>query len=275
VFIFDMNWHQKASLWGGYTWDANLFPVPEQVLDYLQSENLLSGANLHDNSGVIREEAEYEAMRAAIGWKSQSNIPFASCSNQTFAFALEDIIVSPLGFDVPWIDWQQGGDKGGCSGETQNPTIWLNRLRATANLRTGKSNQRGMALGRWGGLGNHRYPSGFSGDVLVVSWKDLAFQVFFSITASNVQFAWSHVSKCGCQCLVLSDLAERTFWVHMATQTVTTSCKCDGFSGVRFLPCFELTTVGWPKVFALTLTIVQTLKCLICLASITSLLGRR
>ena len=28
-----------------------------------------------------------------------------------------------------WIDWQQGGKEGGCLGEKQNPTIWLNKLR--------------------------------------------------------------------------------------------------------------------------------------------------
>ncbi len=192
VFIFDMNWHFKFG-WGAYTWDSNNFPVPSTVMQYLQKEqNLLVGANLHDESGVVKEEARYDAFRNAVGWSSNTKtIPFLSCSNVTFAFALEDVVVSPLGFDVPWIDWQQGGDKGGCTDGTHNPTIVLNRLRATANLRTGSST-RGMAFGRWGGLGNHRFPTGFSGDVLVVSWKDLAFQPYFSITASNVQFAWSH-----------------------------------------------------------------------------------
>jgi len=29
-----------------------------------------------------------------------------------------------------WIDWQQGGEEGGCTGLAQNPTIWyaLNRV---------------------------------------------------------------------------------------------------------------------------------------------------
>lgn len=158
-----MNWHEKYG-WGGYSWDANNFPVPETVMSFLQNEErLLVGANFHDNSGLVKEEARYKAMSQAVGWRSSTEtIPFLSCSNETFAFALEDVVVSPLGFDIPWIDWQQGGEKGGCTDvETHNPTIWLNRLRATANLRTGNSNQRGMALGRWGGLGNHRYPTGF------------------------------------------------------------------------------------------------------------------
>jgi len=47
------------------------------------------------------------------------------------------------------------------------PTIQLNRLRVTAPKRRG-SDTRGMVLARWGGLGNHRYQVGFSGDVDLV-----------------------------------------------------------------------------------------------------------
>lgn len=108
VFIFDMDWHIKH--WGGYSWDANNFPVPEAVLSYLQGkENLLVGANFHDDTGVGTDETKYNAMKQAIGYTGSNAIPFQSCVNKTVAFALEDVVVSPLGFDVPWIDWQQGG----------------------------------------------------------------------------------------------------------------------------------------------------------------------
>ncbi len=42
---------------------------------------------------------------------------------------------------------------------------------------------------RWGGLGNHRYPIGFSGDTLV-RWSALAFQPRFTSTAANVAYGW-------------------------------------------------------------------------------------
>ena len=49
-----------------------------------------------------------------------------------------------------------------------------------------------MILSRWGGLGNHRYQIGFSGDTRC-SWPSLAFQPYFTATAGNVGFAyWSH-----------------------------------------------------------------------------------
>lgn len=50
-----------------------------------------------------------------------------------------------------------------------------------------------MVLARFGGLGNHRYQVGFSGDVKTLSWANLAYQPYFSSTASNVGFGfWSH-----------------------------------------------------------------------------------
>lgn len=51
---------------------------------------------------------------------------------------------------------------------------------------------RPMLYHRWGGLGNHRYQIGFSGDA-VISWKSLEFQPYFTNCASNVLYGyWSH-----------------------------------------------------------------------------------
>ena len=45
---------------------------------------------------------------------------------------------------------------------------------------------------RWGGLGNQRYPIGFSGDTKS-TWESLAFQPSFTASAANVAFGyWSH-----------------------------------------------------------------------------------
>ena len=112
---------------------------------------------------------------------------------------LEDIVLGAItgnetspGFDFWWIDWQQGGDKGGCTGELINPTIWTDKLRATYHIRRGET-KRGMVLARWGGLGNHRYQVGFSGDVNPLAWNSFAYQPYFSSTASNVGYGfWSH-----------------------------------------------------------------------------------
>lgn len=114
--------------------------------------------------------------------------------------------------DFYWIDWQQGGTQGGAAGGTQNPTvdgivyslqyidsfymfvrvqIWTNKIRVTDPKRQGKS-KRGLVLARWGGIGTHRYQVGFSGDVNPMSWDTLAYQPYFSLTASNVLYGyWS------------------------------------------------------------------------------------
>lgn len=80
---------------------------------------------------------------------------------------LEDVVLKPLedlGVGFWWNDWYQGGAEGGCKNYNFNPTIMLNKLRATDIKRwyvSGLTNQshfqRSMVLGRLGGLGNHRY----------------------------------------------------------------------------------------------------------------------
>ena len=69
------------------------------------------------------------------------------------------------------------------------PTWWLNYVHFTDQQREGK---RPLLFHRWGGLGNHRYQIGFSGDTISV-WDSLAFQPWFTATAANVGYAyWSH-----------------------------------------------------------------------------------
>ena len=195
-YILDMDWHTKQG-WGGYSWDKHLFPVPQAVMKQLQARGLLTSGNLHDDDGMRSNEEQYLPFCKALGIDcSQNQTIMFQITNETHALALEDVVLKPLedqGFgNFWWIDWQQGGAQGGCQGLKQNPTIWLSRLRASDHIRRG-SNQRGMVLGRWGGLGNHRYQVGFSGDVDVVDWQNLAYQPYFSMTASNVLFGfWSH-----------------------------------------------------------------------------------
>lgn len=163
----------------------------------LKAMGLLTSGNLHDANGIAPYEDQYSAFCAAMGANPAANQTFAfDIANETYALAVEDVILKPLqdqGFgDFWWIDWQQGGTQGGCKGGKMNPTILLNRLRGTSNIRRGET-QRGMILARYGGLGSHRYQVGFSGDVQDVSWANLAYQPYFSFTASNVLFGfWSH-----------------------------------------------------------------------------------
>ena len=177
-----------------------LFPFGGgEVLNPLKEKlGLKFGANIHDDDGIGPFETSYEAMAKAVNFDVSNNdtVPFMSCSSPDYAYALEDEVLQPLqkedGIDFWWIDWQQGPTEGGCLGDKYNPTIQLNKLRITDNIRRGEDD-RSMILARWGGMGNHRYQVGFSGDVDQVTWDRLAYQPYFSSTAANVGFGlWSH-----------------------------------------------------------------------------------
>ena len=119
---------------------------------------------------------------------TQKYVPF-DITNKKFATNYLNLLHHPLekqGIDFWWLDWQQEAN-------TQtpgvNPTWWLNYVHFTDQAREGK---RPLLFHRWGGLGNHRYQIGFSGDTISV-WESLAFQPWFTATAANVGYAyWSH-----------------------------------------------------------------------------------
>ena len=67
-----------------------------------------------------------------------------------------------------------------------NPLPWLNHLHFQDAARRGK---RPLLYSRYGGLGGHRYPIGFSGDTLA-RWELLGFLPYFTATAANVGFGW-------------------------------------------------------------------------------------
>jgi len=52
-----------------------------------------------------------------------------------------------------------------------------------------RNGKRPMFFSRYSGPGSQRYPVGFSGDT-VISWESLAFQPYFTATASNIGYPW-------------------------------------------------------------------------------------
>lgn len=205
VLVVDMGWHRTDSLyskrldefglrqhWTGWTWNKSLFPDPEAFLKWTASRNLQVTLNLHPASGIAPYEAVYTefAKRMNFDTTSGSNIPFEA-SNKQFMTTLFDIVLHPKqheGVDFWWLDWQQWPF------DRQIPTLsntwWLNYLFFSDMERNGTT--RPLLFHRWGGLGNHRYQIGFSGDSYI-SWKSLAFQPYFTNCASNVLYGyWSH-----------------------------------------------------------------------------------
>ena len=206
VLVIDMDWHQTFDLrwgrspkdqagqplgWTGYTWDRNYFPDPQGFLAWCDSEGLKTPLNLHPASGIQPHEDHYPEMATAMGIDTATKkyVPF-DIVDKKFATNYMNLIIHPLehqGVDFWWLDWQAWGTTK-IPGVT--PTWWLNYVFFTDMER--RKADRPLLFHRWGGLGNHRYQIGFSGDVVSV-WESLAFQPKFTATAANVGYGyWSH-----------------------------------------------------------------------------------
>lgn len=193
VLIIDMDWHitqtgNASSGWTGYTWNKQLFPNPDALLSYAHQRNLKVSLNLHPADGVWPHEAAYKKLAQRLGHDTSQGAPVQfDIGNRDYAQAYFEELHHPLearGVDFWWMDWQQGYDSG-IPG--LDPLWWLNHLHAYDIARDGR--KRRFVFSRWGGLGNHRYPIGFSGDS-VISWASLDFQPYLTATSANVGFGW-------------------------------------------------------------------------------------
>jgi hypothetical protein len=192
VLVIDMDWHLDG--WTGYTWNPEYFPDPVGFLEWTAQENLRVPLNLHPADGVGKHEEAFAAFCQAMGKdpNTTEKIDF-DVTDPKYMAAYFEHLHHPLeqqGVDFWWIDWQQGSESK-ISG--LDPLSWLNYLHwADWERDPGAKDPRPLLLSRWGGLGNHRYQVGFSGDTHSV-WESLAFQPYFTATAGNVGFDyWSH-----------------------------------------------------------------------------------
>ena len=204
VLVIDINWHYTDSLnaskdefgekkqWTGWTWNKRLFPDPEKFLRWAKTKDLKITLNLHPASGVAPFDPQYEDFAGKMNFDTSSkrNIPYVG-SDKKFIETLFSEILHPMekqGVDFWWLDWQQW--KNDKKIESLNNTWWLNYLFFSDMERS--SDKRPLLYHRWGGLGNHRYQIGFSGDA-IISWQSLAYQPYFTNCASNVLYGfWSH-----------------------------------------------------------------------------------
>lgn len=185
VMVIDMDWHLKG--WTGYTWNPYFFPDPEEFLAWTKAQGLRTTLNLHPADGVKKHEAAYPAFARGMGKDPATGEPVDfAISDPHFARLYFELLHHPMekqGVDFWWMDWQQGATS---ELKGLDPLIWLNHLHFNDLQRNG---QRSMLFSRWGGLGNHRYPIGFSGDTFT-TWEVLDFMPHFTATASNVAFGW-------------------------------------------------------------------------------------
>ena len=193
VCIVDMDWHltktgNTSSGWTGYTWNPEYFPDPDAFTAELHALGLKTALNLHPAEGIHPHEAQYKEFAEFLGLDPENNdpIPF-DIADPKFAEGYFNILHHPYeerGIDFWWIDWQQG-ELSSLPG--LDPLPWLNHLHFYDMVRDGLT--RPFVFSRWGGLGGHRYPIGFSGDT-VIGWEALDFQPGFTAVAANVGYGW-------------------------------------------------------------------------------------
>ena len=194
VLVIDMDWHpiseQAGGGWTGWDWNEILFPDYKAFLKYLDEQGVKTTMNLHPADGVRPYEKKYNEFMQRLGKNDGKTYTWLG-SDKKYVKALFDTYLHPYideGVDFWWLDWQQW-EKDRAIKSLDN-VFWCNYIWFTDMENNGT--KRPMLYHRWGGLGNHRYQIGFSGDSYI-TWKSLKFLPYFNSTASNVLYGyWSH-----------------------------------------------------------------------------------
>ena len=143
------------------------------------------------------------------------------------------LVMAPLeaaGVDLWWLDWQQG--ESWIEQSRLNPTQMLNYVFYSNPNHWAVNGRRPAILHRWGGIGNHRYQVGFSGDV-IPSWSALAWQPYFTATAANVGYGWWSHDLGGHTEQPAPDLYTRWIQFGALSPVFRTHCTKDGSNDRR------------------------------------------
>ena len=206
ILIIDMDWHETWGLdrdpeldeygqrigWTGYTWQKELFPAPELMFKWAHDAGLKTALNLHPASGIQPYEECYERFCKEYGWDQPGkSVPF-KIDEKKWADAYYNAVLKPIelqGNDFWWLDWQQWKESKYNPGLSN--TFWLNHVFYNY-AKDNYPDLRPFLYHRWGGLGSHRYPLGFSGDT-IITWESLEYQPEFTATSANVNYGyWGH-----------------------------------------------------------------------------------
>lgn len=193
VSILDMDWHKReipkrfGSGWTGYSWNKVLIPEPSKLLSELHEQGLKVSLNVHPADGIRAFEDAYPKIAERLKLNVSLEEPASfDLTNEVFLEGYFKDVHYPLeeqGVDFWWIDWQQGTKS---LIEGLDPLWLLNHYHFMDLINRDKE---ALILSRYAGPGSHRYPIGFSGDT-IISWQSLAFQPYFTSTASNIGYTW-------------------------------------------------------------------------------------
>ena len=194
VLVIDMDWHpntpETGGGWTGWDWNESIFPDYRKLLSYLDEQGVKTTMNLHPADGVRPYEKKYNEFMQRYGKNDGKTYEWMG-SDKKYVKALFDTYLHQYvdeGVDFWWLDWQQW-EKDRTLKNLDN-VFWCNYIWFSDMELNGT--KRPLLYHRWGGLGNHRYQIGFSGDSYA-TWESLRFLPYFNSTASNVLYGyWSH-----------------------------------------------------------------------------------
>lgn len=187
VLCIDMDRHING--WYGWDWNLDLFPDPAKMFADFHADHLKLTTNMHIDL-LHSNESSFAPMKKDLGPElAPGDTITLNLFNRKIAgsfFKREIDKMYDLGWDFLW------DDNGAYSAPQEFPSIdmnlWRGHLFFEDNAARGK---RPLYLGRYGGLGGHRYPAGFSGDTFA-SWESLDFQTVYNTSSANVCFLWTH-----------------------------------------------------------------------------------
>ena len=202
MMVFDMDWHTVDAKvgtghasnrgWTGYTWNKELIPDPEGLIDKMLKENIYVSLNEHPHDGIRPNEDQYQAFMKAMGREANGETILFDASDRTYMENFLKYAHGPgwdMGIAFWWLDWQQDYLYPYVRGTNMNHLSWLNKLYYEDSSREGL---RGAGYSRWAGWGDHRYPIQFSGDAHA-NWAMLAFEVELTATSGNAGcYYWAH-----------------------------------------------------------------------------------
>lgn len=189
VMVIDTDWRDG---WGGYDWTEKYFPQPEKTFAELRKIGIHTGVNDHPGYGnydtLPAGDSHIPKIEKRLGPLPHQGEWACDWSNKKAVQTWRDVVLGPFfdqGMDFWWIDGWIKSPFGGTDSQ-----LWANRQ--YFELCMEKTGKRGLILSRWGGIGSHRYPVGFSGDT-ASEWGVLKHQIEFTARSGNLgAIYWSH-----------------------------------------------------------------------------------
>ena len=190
VLMLDCDWHQNS--WTGWTWNKTLIPSPTTLLSFMHTHRTKTSLNLHPADGIGKSDENFAKIRSDMGLSADATtVPWQLEDSTFYRTFFRNImrVREKQGVDFWWLDWQQDKTSSYIPGLGQ--TFWLNHVYFN-DMRLNRTDRRPVIFHRWGGMGSHRYPLGFSGDTFA-TYGTLQFESYFTATAANVCFGyWGH-----------------------------------------------------------------------------------